>query len=218
MNLLWALPGKIAAIIIGLYFFSALLKPYRLFLFQVVIAMFVEILGYYLGAVKHQNNLWLFSSYNLVDLWLVGIAGRLLLKESWLKKFIVPLIIIGTILWVLDFYIRGVKEMLIWFTLYQYSILLILYLVLLSGILFKNSNVSNQPIFWVCISILIFYSVSLPYWALFNYINTKHPELALNLFNIKKVLNFIRYPLIGVAFYLLGRQRSQSNTQVQREV
>lgn len=208
MHLLFILiPGKIVALFAGLYFLRQLTLPYKLLLCQVLIAIISECYGYYTGYILHQNNVWIFSYYMLLDSWLLGLAGRSFVSSKILKTAIPLSLVVTTLIWMLDSYKTNFSSFSNVFFV-SYSILLIIvYITALTNRTFGSRSLFLNPVFWIGVSSIVYYGCILPYITLLNYLHDTNPGAAFKLWDINLILNFIRYPLVALAFYLVGRRQ-----------
>lgn len=210
MQLLFILiPGKVLALLIGIFYLRSLSTPYRLLLLQVIIALFFESYGYYLGMIKNQNNAWAFYYYLLIDSWLMGIAGNYFIENKILKRSVPFLLVLTSAIWVFDLWSNGFNVLPNRFLVCYSILLVIIYISVLFNKAFINTSILKSPLFWIAISTILYYSCIIPFIGLWNLILKTSPKLADQLFNINLVLNFIRYPLVALSFYLYGKQQQR---------
>lgn len=207
LSLLFVIAGKIVALTTGLLFFRYLSLPYRLVMLQVFLGMMAEVAGRYIVVRYHAHNIWLFNYYWLVELWVVGLAGILLLSNIALRRAFVGLLLIPTALWIYCIYTGGNDMHPSPAITAIGTALVAIFITVLFHASFHTQKLATQPVFWLCLSVIIFFSGSIPFYSLFNYIYDTDPELLKKLFNITLVLNHIRYPIVAYSFYLLGRQQ-----------
>lgn len=208
---LLALIGKLVVLFFGVKYFRKLPFAYALIVFQVIFAVICEGYGFYLGHILHQNNLWLFNYYWIIaDIGLTGIAGILLLEKKKLKIISVILLLVTLVIWLHNIIAFSINH---YAPLVKASIhiaLVIIYAMLLvDRLLFTNLKLGRQPDFWLCLSTLLFFGCNIPLYGLFNYLNSVSPQTLKKLFEISLILNFIRYPLVAVSFYLIGQKDNQ---------
>src|SRR5687768_5074155 len=112
MQLLFiVLPGKVLALVLGIYYFKKLTFPYRLLLLQVLMALVCEVYGYYIGYIQHQNNIWLLNFYILFEAWLLTAVGTQFLKKSAYKKVFPGIMALFSFLWIGELVTNG---LLVW--------------------------------------------------------------------------------------------------------
>lgn len=182
--------------------------PYRLIFLLVIVAFFCEIYGYYLGIVLGTNNWWLFNCYNFVEILCMGGAGVGFARDKRLKALFAAGVVLCSAIGFIEFLKRPLTEPAT-VTMVCYSTLLtLIYLtILFANSLFSSKSVLMQPVFWICLSSIVYFSCSIPFLGLSSYLFKFYPSLASSLLMIITILNVIRYPMIGVAFYLQGQSQ-----------
>jgi hypothetical protein len=211
-TLLYMISGKILAIIVGLFFWRRLALPYRLVFFQVIIAMITEIVGRYIAYILHKHNLWLFNYYWVIDMWMAGIVGYMLVKNQTVKNSIPWLLGIATIVWLINILKQGIDIHPTWAMCIISITIVIIYFPIIINSLFSNDKIISSPEFWLSFSLILFFGCSIPLYGVYNYLYETNPLMLKQLFNIIKTLNFIRYPLIALAFYLYAHQQKTLST------
>jgi hypothetical protein len=212
-DLLFTILGKIVAIFIGLYFIRRLSLAYRLILIQVFIAIITELAGSYIAHVLNQHNIWLFNYYWLADMWLTGLAGYLLISNKHLKKWVPRLLIIATAIWVTTVITNGIDKQPLTALCLMSIIAAIIYFAVLINVLFNSRQILKSPEFWLSLALILYFSCIIPFWGLFNYLYNTNPKLLGQLFQIIDILNFVRYPLVALSFYLYGIQQKQKTKE-----
>ena len=206
--LLFLIIGKVISIAIGLIYYKRLSVAFKITLFQVVIAAIAEIYGYYLSTSIHSNNnLWFFNLYWLFELWIVGYAAMNIVSHTRVKTVILSLLVITSIIWAANVYNQSLQLYATWGISAICITLVVVYFIVLFNNLFATQRIISDPIFWLSISVVLFFGCLLPYYGLFNYLYEKSPETLNRFFDITIALDFIRYPIIALAFYLYGRQQ-----------
>lgn len=204
--LLATIATKILALAIGGMFFRHLALPYRLVMLQVFLGLLAEVTGWYIAAVYREHNLWLFNWYWLSELWVVGTAGILLLKNRVLQKGFLGLLLIPTILWIYFISINGIDMHPAPALTAIGTTLVVIFIAVLFHASFSSQSLSSQPVFWLALSVLIFFGGIVPYYSMFNYLYKTNPALLGKLFVITEVLNHVRYPMVAIGLFLAGRQ------------
>jgi hypothetical protein len=69
-----------------------------------------------------------------------------------------------------------------------------------------TANITRQPLFWISVAMLVFYSCNIPYFGMVNYLATKDSGILKQLMQILFATNYIRYSLTIVSFLLLKKQ------------
>ncbi len=203
--LLWALPGKIFAIIIGFIYLRKLPLAYRLILLQVVLAISAELYGRQLAKYS-VHNAWVFNIYNLSDLILTGTVAGLLLGKVKYASIAYYLVAIMCIFWSIEVYVYGIHHLASLFFTGSCIVLALLYIWLLYSKLLFTKKILKEPVFWLSISVILYFGCCLPYFGLYNYLIAHEYVIAKKLMNINRVLNFLRYPLIGVCFIIAAKK------------
>lgn len=204
----YVLPGKLFAIIVGLYYFRFLPRPYKLVLMLIALAFFFESYGAYTGGYLHRPNSWLFNLYMLIDSWFMGVAAIYLVAERKIKNLFFALLAGYSIMWIVDIWVNSLYKFANMTMVCGLIMMTIIYLIVLfSNSIFTNKRVLKQPVFWVSISTILYCACDIPYMGLHNYLLTHAPSLSSKLFTINFVLDVLRYPLAAISFILLGRQK-----------
>lgn len=197
---------KILALSTGIYYLRILSLPYKLLIIQILVSLLSEGYGYYLGAILHQNNIWVFYYYVLIECWLMGISGSFFISNKTFRKGIPLILGILTIVWLIDYFKTDLNTFSNKFFI-SYSILLIvIYIAALTNRTFVNNAIFKSPVFWVALSSILYYSCIIPYMGMFNFLIKNSPKLADRLFDINLTLNLVRYSFLAISFYLYGKQ------------
>ncbi|MCD6062824.1 MAG: hypothetical protein K0R82_735 [Flavipsychrobacter sp.] len=207
LYLLSVIATKILALSIGLVFFRHLALAYRLAMLQVLLGTVAEVIGWHIVKTYHEHNLWLFNWYWLAELWVMGTTGILLLKNRALKKAFTGLLFIPTVLWIYLVSVNGIHTHPSPALTAIGTALVVIFITVLFHASFGNETLSTQPVFWLALSVLIFFGGIVPYYSMFNYLYQTNPVLLKKLFIITQVLNHLRYPIVAVSLLLAGRQQ-----------
>ena len=200
--------GKFFALFIGTYKFKYLPLPYKLILLLIVIGSFCEFYGYYIFKYAHKPNAWLFNLYMIVEVWLLGIAAIYLTSNKTIKNIFLSLLILNSIAWITIITTNSIYVFANVSMVCGCSIITVMYIVILySNGLFSGEKILNQPIFWLCISTILYFGCDIPYMGLHNYITKHLPGMAKQFDYINATLDIIRYPLVAISFILLGRRK-----------
>jgi hypothetical protein len=79
--------------------------------------------------------------------------------------------------------------------------------VLFASSVFHNRRIHEQPLFWLAISNILYFSCIVPYMSMYRYFLHLPRSVGIALASIVFILNFIRYPLVGISFILLGQEQ-----------
>lgn len=201
--------GKIFALIAGIYYFRFLSRPYKLVFLLVAIATFCESYGYYLNRVLHKaNNLWVFNLYMIVEAWLMGVCAIYLVGNRKLKFLFILLLIIDTCIWFINIKLNSLDSFATLSMVCGSIVFTLMYLIILiNGCIFNVKGLMLQPLFWLCISTILYFCCDIPYMGMRNYLHKEMPVLSKQLSFINTILDIVRYPLYGISFILLGRKK-----------
>ena len=159
--------GKVLALVIGLMFFRQLTPPFRLAMLQVFLGMMAEVTGRYIVVRYHAHNLWLFNYYWLAELWVVGLAGILLLKNVRLRAAFTLLLLIPSLIWLVLIYRNGIDVHPSPALTAIATALVVIFITVLLQLSFNTEKLAIQPVFWLCLSVLLFFGGYLPYYSMF---------------------------------------------------
>ena len=197
---------KLIAIFIGFTFWRKFDISYRLIFIHLLIALVVEALGLYLNYIKQPNNFWLFNIYMIIEVWLIGLAGKYFLQDKLSDRYILISLIGFSVYWIISFKYKPITSLLNVFFILTFFFLVAVYIAVLVKKTFINNNVFNDPLFYLCVSCILYFACLIPLLGLINYLFSNNMKAAFNLFYISHILNFLRYSLVAVAFYLYGSQ------------
>jgi hypothetical protein len=206
--IIYLLITKLFPVFIGLWFFKHLPFPYRIVLVLVVVAALTESVGFYISHYLRKHNVWLFDYYMVCEVWLMGTAAIFLITNKKARKLFVFLMILNTIFWFVIVNIQSIYVFASSAFICGLAILTFMYIVVLfQNSLFKRGNIIAQPVFWLCFSTILCCGCDIPVMGLYNFLTEKADETSRHLTNINFVLDLIRYPLIGISFFLMGRMK-----------
>ena len=170
--------GKFFSLIIGGYNFKCLSLPYRLVLLLIAIGSFCEFYGYYIFKHLHKSNQWLFNIYIIIEVWLLGMSAIYLINNHKIKKSFFLLLIINTIVWIFTIASNSIYLFATISMVCGSSIITLMYIIVLySNSLFTGEKIIKQPVFWLCISTILYFGCDIPYMGLYNYITKHLPNL-----------------------------------------
>ncbi len=202
--------SKIFAVIIGLVNWRLLTKPYKLIAVQVCLILLTESLGLYLNHVRQCNNVFLFNIYNILEVWLLAYIGKQFITTKF-ARLILPILIFLTVYWFYCVLLRGIDEFFNWFfVVYCFFLVIIFTVILFTNALFNRKKVLGEPLFLICISIILYYGCTVPLFGVMNYLIKNDINTAARLFYISHTVEVLRYLLIAIAFYLYGRQAKRA--------
>lgn len=201
---------KLIALIIGAYYLRYFSFAYKLFLAHVFAALFTEVLGLYFNTIKY-NNALLFNVFNLVEVWLLTLAASSLITTMKIKSLVYIFLFLITTFWVYNVIYLSNAQYFNWHLVtYSVFFIVIYIIVLLDNSLFRQKYLLKQPLFLMCISIILYCGASIPLFGTLNYMIKSDVKTAEKLFYISHVINVLRYTLVAIAFYLYGSQAKKS--------
>lgn len=200
--------SKIFAIAIGAIYIRALSTAHRLLLLQVVLAVITELTAWYLAAAYKANNMWVFNIYVIIEFWLLLMAGRGFIASRSVKTGIVYSIILISFIWTVEVFFQGFKK---WptktVTIGCILIMIVYFKALFDQVLFSKMPPYKLSIFWLSLSLILFYGCVLPFMALYNFFSVYYAEISRVLQDYMiNIVNFLRYPMMGIAFYLHAQE------------
>jgi hypothetical protein len=186
-------------------------KFFPVYLAVIIIAEFI---GKYL---KYQNlaraNLALYN-YFVIPLeilfftWLFHKA----FAQTTFRRLPVAAACIYITCWVADMFIIP-KGSYTWISSFSYTAGNVLLLVLILTALYKLATgnaiifIKTNMVFWVCMGLFVFYSFSLPFYGMGNYLYNHYRNIYTSYFHIIYFLNYIMYALFTIAF-IWGKPKS----------
>lgn len=207
LHLYFTFFAELITIILGIGSWHKLPLPYKLIVTQVVIAFCVEATGLYIVKQYHANNLWLYSIYLLCEIWLILLAGRSFTSSQKARKLTIATVVSLTVFWIYKIISFGYDKFLTQVMLLYFVATTILYLhVAFNNAVFSGKKIVQQPLFLICVSMILCSAVPIPYFGMVNYLNEVDIQLSHTLFNINHVASIIRYWLVALAIYLYIRQ------------
>lgn len=149
------------------------------------------------------TNLWIYNAFlpvrHLFYLWFFyeTITSAIVKKMTLLSAL--PVFIFGVINY---FFIQGPHAVSTYTIIIENIITIVLVLVFFYQVL-RNKNIirlSASAEIWICLGTFIYYSGTLPFFMLFNYLLTRHLNIASSYLYINDALNVIMYLFFLIAF------------------
>ena len=209
-KLLLFLLGKSFSFIAGGCNYKYLSSAYKFTWALILVASIAETSGYILDHFAHQSNVWLYNVYMLIESFLITISAIYLVSNRIIKFVFIFFFAVNTIYWTTNIYNYSIyvfasSSLILGSIIYTSMYIFILF----TKSLFTTIGTFSQPVFWLCLSTILYFGCDLPSMGLHNYFIENNPKLGRRLVNINELLDFIRYPLLGISFILLGRQQSK---------
>ena len=188
--------------IVGVVFFRFLTGPFRLVVAMCFLAFITELVGMLLTETSH-SNAWVYNIHTLFELWLLGGVAVMLL-EKYRSKVLV--MVIGlTLFWVYQAISIGVLR----FLNYAFIANSFFFFGAFLFVLYKNSRKSQSffqmPDTWLSMAQVIYFTGTIPFWGMFNYLNAHSLPLSRKLYIINNALSVGYYVLIAFSFVLRAR-------------
>jgi hypothetical protein len=186
-------------------------RPYRYFCIFLFWTLFVEIFAICWKLFLFKTTWWNYSNSNI---WVYNIyivpeyLFYIFFFYSYLKKSIAKRIVILSSVGYALFAFANIFWIQKMYTLNSYTIIIGNLLVVFLALNYFNQSLSNkrltketsQPLFWISVASLIFFSGSLPYFIFMDYLVKNNIAMAVALFYILLILNTFMYSLYLIAF------------------
>lgn len=203
---------KAIATFIGVRAWEKLPYVYRILTIQIALVFIVEASGWFINAVLKAPNLWLFNTYNLVELCLtLFIAQQLLARHTTNNKW--PYILVAPVIlfWIYRGFVTSWwTQLLNWSYLSGYILLLLTYIILLFHLSNTGKKLVSEPAFWLSLGVILFCGATIPLYGLFTYLADNDIDLMYKLYYINQIAGIIKYSLFGISFYIIAKA---TNTQ-----
>ena len=197
----------------GIYAYRYMSSFARTLFFQLLVWIFFYLVSYLITLYQIQsqlvqNNQWIFNIYIILETLLLSIASYRYLQDAGSKYLAFTLYGLFLLVMLAQLSMAGYSG----FANYGVAIAGILVTILYTLILYRQFTVDTSskirtPEIWAGIGLVIYFACDVPYFSLFSYLNTYHLKLSSFLFHvITDVLANIRYLLLAVTFWLIGRK------------
>lgn len=207
INVVIGLFIQIIAITVGLLYWKSLILSYRLIIGQVGMALLCQIGARYLAVELQQNNAWVFNIYLLVEVYLLTFSAFFILKNEHAKKIILMSLVVITAHWLYALGNNDFFSLFNWFFVFSAFFIVVIYtVVLFNKAVFQSQKILLHPLFILCIAHIIYFACIIPLFGILNNLFINDMVAAQKLYVINHVVNFLRYSLVAVAFYLYGSQ------------
>jgi hypothetical protein len=180
---------------------------WRYFPVYLAIIVMAELTGKYLGLQKLYSINLAFYNYFVIPLEILFFIW-LFYKEfahTTYKRLPIAAACIYTGCWITEMFITP-KVPHFWIGYFSYTVGILMLLILILAYLYKFVNskemifLKENMMFWVCMGIFVFYSFSLPYFGMGNYLYSHYEKLYLTYSKAIYGLNYIMYGLFTIAF------------------
>lgn len=199
---------KIIALLIGCYYFRYLSEPYRIILYLIVAGILFETAGYFIGHY-YQVNLWLFNIYMLVEVFMYCYAAKYFLPRSVSK--VLPWLVAGDVaVWIYQIVKYSIFQFALVTLITGALIISVIYIIILTlNTMHSSKGLVKNPLFWLCISIVLYYVCDIPYMTIFaeKLNNYMHKNVSMPMVDVNNILNTVSNLIVAFCFLLIGRQK-----------
>ena len=188
------------------------LRTFPLFFLIVII---VEFTGTWLQA-RYGTNTFLYNLYSILEFSFFLFFYLQIFKRASVKRRIRYLLVIFPLLCLVNiFFVQGMHA----FHTYSFTLGSIIINVL--GVLYffqlfngkEKVNLLKHPAFWINVALIFFYTTSMSFLSVLNYVSTLPKSITLQLVKLLVVVNSLKYTLFIIAFLCrINFRRSTYNT------
>lgn len=197
---------ELIALLIGLKYWKKIEQGYKIAVAQLAVTLLVECIGRTITYFHLGTNAWLFNIYALIETILLFWMFSAFSEHPKAKQFSAGVVVLMIIAWLFAIFSNGILLFSNWYVIAESLLAVIAFtFLLISNSVFSKSQLFTQPLFLLCIAIIIYYASVIPLFGVLNHLVEVDRELANNLFYINKAAAGVRYVLIGTALYLHGR-------------
>jgi hypothetical protein len=174
------------------------LKLFCLFLF---VTLCVEVTGVILW-LKGKSNILLYNMFGVFSVMFYLFFIRNIIHNIVVKRLISLTIVIYPLLTFLNIQFVQVNA----FHSITYSLGCLLIVAACAFYFYElfqlkqSINLLREPSFWICSALLFFFSCTLPFIGMTNFLFKVSPGIAQNLGSILAIINFLLYSLFTIAF------------------
>jgi len=175
---------------------------WRITILNVFLATITEVIGY-IYKQKHSNDVIPFNIYILIAMWLLVSAALLLINKKTASIITLIFSLINTYVWFYFINNNGINVFANWALVCSSVLIAAIYFITFIQLFSNNTlQISKQPVFWLCVAIIIYYCANIPIFSMLNYLNEKNLALATKLYLINIVLGMVYYSLMSYSFYV----------------
>lgn len=199
-------------IIIGIPQMPQMKRPLKLIIVQLILAFIVQSIGMGMNIQGHENT-WLFNLYMPLEVWLIGMTAYYYIRTPAIKKSLLLLLPINTIIWGVIIIQEGINAFALAAIVTESIILTFAFIYILIELLqaqTKDSYITRSSTFWIAISIVIYFGCNIPLFSFLQYLMEVDMNYARLLFRINLILCIVRYVLTVYALYLAKKERIQT--------
>jgi hypothetical protein len=207
--------GAMLAACVGFITYERMNRFYRLLYEQLMIWLVLYIVSYVVTDFQRsfwlgQNNHWVFNLNILIETTFLLLSAR-----SYFEKVIAKKIILFSCIFFLfiSLILHSVNNFFIFnesIYVIESILIVIIYTFILFRCFYETFTIEvKSPEIWASIGLILYFGCNLPYFSLFNYLNTHYLSMSEILQDrITDVLSNIRYLLLAVGFWVITRKAS----------
>jgi hypothetical protein len=190
-----------ASLVIGLKIWKKATTFWRLIVISVALDAVTELIGNFYR--QPSNSAIGFNIYILILLWLLVIAALYVLRSRVASAIGVSLLVLSTVLWSYYMNKHGIRVFANWVFVSSSIFVSGIYFIVFIQFFSRNQlRITGQPLFWLCLAMLIYYCATIPIFSMFNYLNTNNLSLASRLYLINIALCIVYNLLVSYSFLL----------------
>ena len=206
----WQLAANIAPVIAtgaGIYYRRYLPDYLGFILFAVISSLLFDSLGLALRYAHLENNAPVYNIYWFFCLWFMSMAARRLINGDLFKRMMMVTPGVVTVLGIYFVWERNWTGLTNKLYLSVCIALVFSYLLVLMQLLSVNTKkLFREPVFILCITLILYYACNIPFWAYLDYLIHHENSVARKLYGlITHPLNVFMYSSIAYCFVLAAR-------------
>lgn len=193
----------------SMLYFNKYDATFRVASVYVLLSFLMDTAGYMM-AKNYIETVSAFNYYQILDLWILAVIAVTISS-----KYKILILILASLCTAISLIAIGNNKSIYFVSigLLTESIMVItLFLPVLIS-LFKKQNTQQNPVFWLALSFIAFYSTIIPFFGVLNYLSANNPYAAQKAYVIIDLLNIIKYMLLGYTFHL-ARKQTKKHTKL----
>jgi hypothetical protein len=202
--------SQLLALAAGLYAFRSLSLFARGLFAQLLVWMLFYVASYMLTSYQeaHEqttNNQLLFNIHMPLEAALLSFAAWRFFSPGLSRRLVVVSYVFFLVIYALLLRVKGWQVFNHLGSVAEALLITALYAALLFRML-RIRSWRASPELWACLGLLVFFACNVPYFSMFDYLNTYRPTLSLRLFNlINDDLANVRYLSLAFSFWMARR-------------
>jgi len=225
-NYIYLLPLLLSALLSLRSFRLGWPKAYRIFSLFLILTLLIEAFAiswkWYLHSTGSwsfsRSNLWIYDGFITVRGLLIMLFYYLVLTSKLLKKLISYGVAILSVFGILNYFLIQTPHHINTHTIVLANCFIIFLALAYFRQLLRNKTLirlNTHSAFWISLGNFIYYSGTLPFFLLFDYLIFKQPTIANSYLFINDILNILLYSLYLIAYLVKPweQQPLQSSSQ-----